>query len=403
MISVDTTRVEDLGWFSGLDTTPRLDALFAAGVVLEDHRSCSNWTFASVMCFQGGAYDLDQGFVPSAEHDVEIELPPDSLLQAAEVLGDAGWTSKLITTNNFLSSQSNNAQGFDEELMLMPHEGDATSVTEEGIDSLDELASSGDPWFLHVHYLDPHSPYDPPDEYLDGLDELDPIDWDLTVDGEVRQLSEQWDSLDSETQALVRQHLDIRYRAELSYVDAQIGALIDAAEAGGYMENTLVVFWTDHGEQLADHGEVGHDRDLYEELNRSVVAFYSPDLEPGVWTGPTTHGDIWPTILEALPWDFESPMPGEPLGTRGDDEPRYGLKYMNSDDNVMFVEQGGEKLIYYWDGRVEFYNLAEDPDEMNDLFDADDETVQSLWGLLEERLALFEEVRPDTDPADPGI
>ena len=116
MISLDTTRVEDLGRSSGLDTTPNLDALFDKSVTLDNHRSCSNWTFASTVCVQSGAWDLDLGFVPGIGR--EPATVPDDLLQAPEVLGDAGWSSYLVSTNSFLSSHVNNAQGFGGETLF---------------------------------------------------------------------------------------------------------------------------------------------------------------------------------------------------------------------------------------------------------------------------------------------
>jgi len=404
MISLDTTRVEDLGRFSGLDTTPNLDALFEKSVTLDNHRSCSNWTFASTVCVQSGGWDLDLGFVPGTGR--EPATVPDDILQAPEVLGDAGWSSYLVSTNSFLSSHVNNAQGFDGEKLYDTHQGedaDGAAVTERALDELETLMGGDDAWYLHAHYLDPHDPYTPPDEYLDELSSLGSISYDLTNAATVRELNANWDNIDVDERALIQQHIDVRYRGELAYVDAQIGALIDQAEAMGGLENTLVVFWTDHGEQQGEHGSLGHDYHLYDEVNRAVVSFYADNLTPQAWDGPTTHADIWPTILEILPWDFGAPFMGMPVGTRGDDDVRFGMKYTADDETVMFAEQNDKKLIYYWSGHAEYYDLSTDADELVDGFDPSDPDVQALWALMAPNVETMGVLYPETPASDPGI
>ena len=257
------------------------------------------------------------------------------------------------------------------------------------------------PWYVHAHFLDPHTPFDPPEAYLDGLDALPPILYDLTNFSWYQQLNEDWETLDEAEQAVILEHLWLRYYGELAYVDAQVGRLLAELESRGMLEHTLVVFWTDHGEQFLERGSLGHGRELHEEENRSIAIYSAPGLTPGVWTGPTTHADVWPTALEALDIARPSAWTGLPVGQRADDTARFA-SWHGMETPRQMVERGDSKLLYWWDGRKALYRLGEDSEETVDVYDPKDPEVVALWELLMPRVEAFSELVTSYKPIDPG-
>jgi arylsulfatase A-like enzyme len=396
VISIDTTRKDYLGYYGGPAETPNIDALMGAAMVMENHLSCSNWTFASVLCVQSGMSDVEAGYVVG-EPTASDRIPGD-MRMAEEWLSSYGYASRLVSGNTFFSRDNGVAQGFGD--VFRENNGSATLLTDKALEYLDDLVHGDQPWYLQVHYMDPHSPYDPPEQYLGGLEGLDPIDYDLTTSAGHKNLTDDWDKLDPGEKALIIQHVEVRYAAELSYVDDQIGRLLDAVDTLGLTDKLAVVFWTDHGEQINDHGDFGHSYSLFSEENASAFAIKAPGLEPGSWTGPTSHRDIWPTILDVLGLPEAATFTGGPAWTLPEGLERYALRY-HEEDSYQFVEQEGLKLLLDWaSGERSVYDLLRDPEELHPKpFDASEPEHARLWALMEAEIARIEAVKPGVAPA----
>ncbi|MCP4807582.1 MAG: sulfatase-like hydrolase/transferase, partial [Proteobacteria bacterium] len=194
-------------------------------------------------------------------------------------------------------------------------------------------------------------------------------------------LVEDWDQLSGAEQELVRAHLDVAYQAELAWVSDAIDNLISDADAAGQLDNTLVVFWSDHGEELTEHGDIGHHVNLYDETNRAFAAFWAKGLAAEQYDGRTVHGNVWPTVLEVLPHAFANELPGPALGDE-DNALRFGQKVIG-DSSSAFVEDGDHKLLVWSTGDAELYDLAVDADEQDNLVTSDPATAASLWAELD--------------------
>ena len=396
MIALDTARPDWFGRYDGRAPTPNLDALFEGSFVLDNHRSCSDWTWPSVLCFQSARSETELGFI--TDGSAMTTVPSASIVMADDVLRDAGWYTGMVTSNSFFSEESKTAVGFERQVNQYGEPGSV--ITESGKVLMDEIAAQDAPWYLHLHYFDPHTPYSPPPEYLTGLDDLESIAYDLSQDFTHASLNEQWHSLDEATRALVLEHMEIRYAGELSYFDDQIGEVLSYAESLGLLDDTLVVFWTDHGEQFFENGSWGHDQ-LYDVENRSIVSIRAPNLTPGTWSGPTAHKDIWPTLLDALELPPQPDFTGEVLGFRSPDSPLYALRYLG-EQTQQTVVVGDKKLYYRWSGVKEYYDLGADPDEQVNAYDAADPDVLALWELLSEEVDAVQTIKPEYAPIDPG-
>ena len=405
VISLDTARRDRVGLFSGMDTTPNFDAIFSDGVVLEDHRSCSNWTAPSSYCAQSGNFHLDDDVwltTGTCDDNDRGTRPPCDAPTLASILLDAGFHTTLVTTNSYMSSDYNgNGYGFEREIVRSGQRADvAVSVVSREIE---DLGADGEPWYFHVHFFDPHSPYVSPRSYW--TDPRRDCAWDVGKNSVQSRLEggALWWSLHGPERREARHCLFNVYEGGFRYWDEYFAEMWADFDTRGLLDDTLVVFWTDHGESFGEHDNLFlHGVSLYDTENRATAAFWAKDIEPLRWTGPTTHQDIAPTILKALevpPGDHT----GRILGHARDDRVRIAFNYFSgSSIPTISAIRGDHKLMYWWDGTKRFYDLGADPDEQNDIYDSSDPDLVALWEELQPIVEHTEEVWPGLHPRSIG-
>ena len=399
MISIDTFRRDHMSRYDPLhnDNTPFLSAMADAGVVLDDHTTCSDWTMAGISCTLYGADIETTGFTPQLTVTGQAPWPEDTPFLARVLRDQLGMVTVASSTNGWFSDEWGMTQGYD--TWFHPRDASAWGAYREGRDALlSELEGKekGTPWFLHVHLIEPHAPYTAPPAYDPSPKDLEPIPWDIREKDDHYELTrEVWPDLDPDMQELVSEHLHYAYRAELRWMDKQVQDAIADADRRGLLDDTLVVVWTDHGEQFWEHGYQSHAYTLFREENDGIAFFWAKNIVPQAWDGPTSSPDIAPTILSVLGAAVPETMTGLPLGTAPDDRPRYGFSVARL-GGVQSVRKGSHKLTFSWaTGGVRSFDLSEDPSELEDRFDPNDPTVQELWRLLLPRVQMAEPLAPN--------
>jgi arylsulfatase A-like enzyme len=399
MVSLDTLRRDRVGRYDGSDRTDFLDSLFERGVALDDHRSCSNWTYPGMLCALTGQGPLDLGFIPMTNLGDEPESVPERISFLGDWLGQAGYTTELVTANSLIGEKFGFARAYQ---TIEEHSGHpAATINSYAFSALAELRDQEQPWFLHVHYLDPHIPYDPPDEYLGGLEELPPLDDEVYLKGVLVGVDEDLDDYSQEELDLIKAHLAVRYNGELAYLDDELEALFSTLEAYDILEDTLVVLYSDHGEQFWDHGEILHHSGIYQEESDAIALFVGPGLTPLAWSEPTTHADLVPTILDALQIDIPQEVTGAVLGT----EPSCArfVEHLDPDSGAQSVDYGPWRMVYDWGGEVRLYDREAAPGEREDLLaDYPDEALL-LWSFLFPRVEALGALHPDAAPDRPRL
>ncbi len=402
MVSLDTLRRDRVGRYDGSDRTDFLDSLFERGVALDDHRSCSNWTYPGMLCALTGQGPLDLGFMATTNASSPLQLIPEEVSMLGDWLAAEGFTTELVTANPLIGEKFGFARAYQDQLT---HTGaDAAEVTAYATGALAGLRDQEQPWFLHVHYLDPHIPYNPPEAYLGGLDALEPLSrWDEKVyqkDTLEAVDRKRW-RLSEECRALIEAHLAVRYNGELAYLDDELEALFSTLEAYDILEDTLVVLYSDHGEQFWDHGEILHHSGIYQEESDAIALFVGPGLTPLAWSEPTTHADLVPTILDALQIDIPQEVTGAVLGT----EPSCArfVEHLDPDSGAQSVDYGPWRMVYDWGGEVRLYDREAAPGEREDLLaDYPDEALL-LWSFLFPRVEALGALHPDAAPDRPRL
>lgn len=410
VVSIDTARRDRFGRWSGLGTTPFLDGWLGGAFVLDQHRSCSNWTAPSMVCALSGWFPVNHGFWPNA-HDPEVPPIPADLEPLAVLAGRAGYATELVTTNPVFSDEASSlAAGFD---VVELHDWMAAeNVAAIGLDRAEALLAAGAPFYLHLHLMDLHDPYCPPPGYDEGMDDLP--DPGFEVCGGLTPVVDAWDEVSPETKAATVEVIDASYRNEVRYVDDVLSGLLADLEGAGVLDDALVLVFTDHGEQMNERGALRHGNDLYAEENLAFAALWAHDLEPGAWTAPTWHPDLAATVAAALGWRFTRPIDGEVVGTAapGLSSRASGavaervtpyMSYFVASPLELGVATSTRSLLYDWAGGRAMFHTDADPAERTDLYDPVDPDVVALWGpmaLLVDRVSLaFDHLGPPVEAA----
>lgn len=296
LIVIDTLRADHLGAYgSSRGLTPELDALAERSWVFENAIATSSWTRSSVASILTGCYPT------SIDVLGREDAIADEVQTLAELLGAAGYRSWGITTNGNAGERHGFQQGFDEFLVPEPrvsYPDDFPMIPAEAVTelALEKLAARDPdaPFFLFLHYTDPHDPYLPHPELIEGPEPPG------RFDGSRRDLKE-LDRLPSDQRteddmARIR-HL---YAGEVRYCDLWLGRLFDGIEELGLDDGLLTIVTADHGEGLWDHGRRDHGRDLYQETVRVPLIVHLPgksSASAGRVEETVSLADIVPTVL----------------------------------------------------------------------------------------------------------
>lgn len=257
---------------------------------------------------------------------------------------------------------------------------------------LKEAAHRPEPFFMYLAFNAPHDPRQSPKEYVDSYDvnkitlpgsympdypDRDAIGLGRVgrrpkkKSGKARILRDEALAPIPRTKFAIRTHLR-EYYAAITYMDVQVGRILDALKATGKLDNTIIVFTADQGLSIGRHGLMGK-QDMYEGSLRVPFIIAGPGIPEGqLRTAPIYLQDIMPTTIElatgsAAPGyiEFHSLLPLIKDPHAPSPYPAMFGGYLNLQRAVI---QGPDKLILYPTlKKVLLYNLKNDPDEMHDL------------------------------------
>ncbi len=277
-VSQDTVRADHLGSYGySRPTSPNFDRLTREAVLFEAAVASAPWTLPSLTSQFTSRHASSHGAVLPASPRRTGQLT------VFEALADAGFTTLGVTGNAFVSVDFNLAAGFDA-LYYTP--GTAADVNRLALRALDELGDND--LALFVHYMDPHTDYAPPAPF-DRL--FDPDYRGNVTGGNFFSLAKTGAEIE---------HVKALYDAELAYTDQQLGLLLAELERRGLLEDAVLAFSADHGEELKDHGAWTHSQTLYEEALHVPFAIRLPGIPPQRVARPVALIDLAPSVLEAL-------------------------------------------------------------------------------------------------------
>ncbi len=345
----DTLRADGLGCYGNpRATSPHLDQIASEGVRFERSFAQGPWTYVSMPSSLSSLFPIVGGVRTGGEQI------PESCTTMAEAFRDAGYLTCALIRNDFVGRTTHTEQGFDffyssaavgslspernAALMgLLRHVGqnpDAAGGNGGGFGSGSsrDLFATAEPWlakykdipfFLYLHSVEPHGPYDPPKEELaqfgseEGRKEFDSVDgggFNMMPTGGAggpkptplanadqypagtgaRMFADR--GIDPKKHAKLG--LDL-YDAEIHYMDDYVGKVVGRLKELGFWDKMVFSFNADHGEEWFDHNNSGHGHSVYAELNHVPWILRAPGLLPKgkVVKDNTMNLDLAPTLL----------------------------------------------------------------------------------------------------------
>ena len=393
VVSIDTLRADHVSAYGGRVDTPHLDGLLTAGIFFEDLRSCTNFTFGASACAMAGVDPIDDAFLPIGAGDPSYDEVPQDAPLLFRKLGKRGYAMALVTANSVLSRHNGYLPRGAEEVQL--GYVDAAVVAEEGLAQLDELMAGDAPWALQLHFMDPHLPYELPEAYVEGEDELPRVPrWTMTGRPGIEAVVAAYEAGEVELEVLEAAMTQVAfyYAASVRYLDDQLGVLVGELEARGALDDTLVVVWSDHGEGFYEHEAVIHHTSLHGEQTLVVGSVSHPELAPRTVSGPRGLASIYDTIAEVMGWRTSAR------------DPSIRFAHSATTDGIQHsVERDGLRLLVDVDGSAELYDLASDPTEAHDLLADRTADAAELWSLLEPRAEAACRLQPELPYAVPEL
>jgi arylsulfatase len=384
LIVIDTLRRDHLPIYGySRNTAPELARLAAEGAVF-DGLSTSSWTKPSVASILTGLH-------PLRHQAVLADALPESALTLAEALDAQGFHTLAITSNAHISPSFGFGQGFDEFDSLMKEFDSGALPRPRDLSRalLDRIEAIRHPFFLYLHYLDPHAPYEP-DTTWDGR----PLPDRLRSRSPLKGVDMQHRRFLERDPGFLQDAVDL-YDGEIRGVDADIGFVLGELRARGLLDGTLTVVTADHGEEFEEHGRMGHGKALYGEGVRVPLLFHGPGVTPGLRGGRASVMDILPTSLELLGLagegtDGVSHAAALRDGRPPSDAQREFLLFLDLREvgrmGSLALEQGDDKLVLSrFPHAKQLFDVSADPGELRDRFD--DPTRAGTRGRLAASLA----------------
>lgn len=372
LVTFDTTRADRIGAYGYPEpTTPNVDRLASEGVLFTRSFATNPVTLPSHGSILTGTYPPTHGI-----RDNGVYVLPEEATTLAEILRQEGYATAAIVSSFVLDSRFNVDQGFDvfddrveahwSRDELAARAANAFGFAERKANLVTLAAREWwetrprRPFFLWLHYFDPHEPRNPPEPHHSRFH--DPYD------------------------------------GELAFADEQLGGVLEMLRRGGEYDRTLIVFTADHGEGLLDHGEPTHSLLLFDTTLRVPLIVRVPGRSGGERSDALASGvDILPSILALLGIDVPDHVQGRPLLGPAGAAPPAGDRFVYGESFVGRIQHGWGALRTLRDGRYKLhfgpiprlYDVAADPEETFDLAAERPQTVAAMKGQMERLLDVW--------------
>jgi len=435
LVTCDALRADYCSVYGGDVPTPNMEALAEEGVVFDQFYSLAPWTLPSVCGMFASKYPPSMApgaatrqwlnvLGPRAEV-MEYWLDRDASSQLDRMRDREVLTAAFIA-NRLMLSERWLFRGFTH-LVALDHVEPELRSTFQRFPALNRALGRFFPamqrrrpldttrvlsqyavefirrhrnrsYFLWIHFMDPHDPYDPPERFRTMAG-----DWQVFSPADDR-----YESVDAKTVRAgkltqeQRRYVRSLYEGEIRYVDEAIGrihrALRQSSEGNAFLWLT-----SDHGEELWDHGGWGHGNSVYQEQIHVPFILCGPRVVPGRITAPTSAVDVIPSLSQLMHTPSQPGWRGAGFIARARGRSRdavpgpcFAQGTSCAEEPLRCVVDGRFKLIQgLASGRVELYDVEADPRETVNLFEDDPGQAASLQELLDQWAASFPSSIPD--------
>ena len=369
VISIDTLRADVATEMSSWKR------LAARGSWWESQMSTASWTLPSVASLVTGRMPGEHGAGCFWEQCQGLQPDIETI---AEVLDEHGYRTFAVTANPWITRSTGFARGFDQYFDfgdVTPvwmttsgppqgeHRQDGSRLVDKAIELLDEQPDGG--FYLWVHLVDPHMPY------LHS-------DWPTA-----RELIAPSVRVAPPASPEARTKIVESYKAEVEHADMQINRLLDALEQRNFLDEAIIVFTSDHGEEFWEHGGIEHSHSHHREVIEIPLVIVGPGMTTGKREDVASIIDIVPTIramigLRPEGLDLREPVDATRIATAyGNGQMEHAQSARNQKVKVIMHGNMGDD-----DPVIRAYNLETDPDELRpQVLDRDHPLVQAVLAI----------------------
>ncbi|MCB9674888.1 MAG: sulfatase-like hydrolase/transferase [Alphaproteobacteria bacterium] len=369
LIIADTLRADHLDAYGyRRPTSPNLTSFAKEGVLFERAYAHAPWTKPSIATILTSRVPRDHGVT-----QWEAVLSPEQQTFAEYLKSQGFSTTAYISHHALMPKNSRFEQGFDTYDTTVVKKGDphkvlsSEDITDLGLAFLKEPPDSR--WMLMLHYFDPHVDY---------------------------RKHAQWDFGDRDVD---------RYDSEIAYLDDHLGRLFTELEKSGRLEDTVVAFVADHGDEFRDHGDTQHTVQLWEEVIHVPWIMRGPGIEPQRVGVPVGLVDVVPTLVELMGLPQSPEFGGRPLplekGRFAPDPKAPVIAETRRIKNRRAVMKGRYKLIVdLREHTAQLYDIETDPGEKKDIASEKPGIVADLRADLDAHYATADATAPKVELDD---
>ncbi|MBW1854973.1 MAG: sulfatase, partial [Deltaproteobacteria bacterium] len=384
LITVDTLRADHLKCYDNDQIhTPVFDRLAREGIVCKNAFSQTNITIPSHVSILTSLYLKDHQVLSNTKQELNANITT-----LAEILKGCGYTTAAAVSMTPLTPKwiKGIERGFDEFLCPPVLEVRAGETNRKVFQWMEKNYFKK--FFLWIHYFDPHMPYEPPPPYDTLYYQGDPKQKKPNTMKEVLFHREFYSEPHSRLIKWLEGVRDFRYpvsqyKGEISYVDAQLGRLMEVLGQFGLSKKTLMVITSDHGECLGEHNIFFDHKGLYDPtIHIPLIFWYPRRFEPEEVKGLVASVDILPTILDTVGIKQSGDFRGKNIlamiggGQKELNSELYSehvnhTQVMIRTDKWKFIDSlkdmNYHKKFFIKAGNIELYDLENDPAELHDV------------------------------------
>ncbi|MEK3914577.1 sulfatase [Paenibacillus sp. FSL H7-0331] len=420
MISLDTLRADRLGCYGyGKPTSPHIDRIASEGVLMERAYAADIPTEVAHSAIFTGKIGLTSGII---SHGSDLAYLPKTVEWLPSMLKASGFVTGAV--DNLYNMKEWFARGYRYYINSSGKKRwiDGRTINDLALPWIEEHKEEH--FFLFLHYWDAHTPYLPPDDYLQDFygKDRDPYQKDNTSMNQAYAHAaypffkhHHYNKLGPVTDA---EYVNALYDAEIRYLDDLLGELDAHLLNLGIREDTLLILFGDHGESLTEHDIYWDHCGLYEQTVHVPLIMRWPGHIPEAKRvkGFVQHADLLPTILEAAaraaPTGIDlsvlhppDGLDGHSLWTSIHSEAEGTMREVYLSEcawqAARAVRTERYKFIRYYDSGPfqrpprELYDLQEDPEEQCNVIDKHPEVAAALEQQLDDFVALKLQGKPD--------
>lgn len=383
LITVDTLRPDRLHCYGGEKAiSAAIDSLAERGVLFEQCYSQASLTIPSLSSLMTGRYPSEIG----ARNNSSPLTSTDDCLAAA--LKRRGYRTAAFVCNFNLRPEMRFNRGFDHyDAEFNDPEPNRPDIVERKAPDATDAALAwlernvDTPFFLWIHYQDPHGPYTPPPGFTLPAEQYPGAELPILKQNYGRHGIPKYQAMDGSGSVA---EYRARYDGEIRFLDHHLERLLKALDLNG----TVVAFTADHGESMGEHAYwFSHGQDLYNELIRVPLIVAGARVEPGRTSDPVCLVDLFPTF-SALAGEVKEHHGIDLLDPASRKKARIIFSETDNPPSKSFfkaVVMGPWKLIHsrFANNPSLLFNMADDPLERENIIDAHPEVVKNLKKIID--------------------